>query len=767
MIRRARPKFSKANEVLSFVGFPHGLNSYLPIFQIQKTEASVLVNWNIRKAGQLVTRDAISRLTTASTTSNSPVIAIAQVRIGSTDYILLQDANYNLYYLDSDPKPVLIGSLSSRCEIISYNGVAVLLDGDYIKYIDDLASIKIAYDDGTGTRGYQFDHTSESQDSSLALGNGTNTRIAAKFTSQDWTSGYTIPPTTVSAYLSKTGSPTGSITVSLRKVSDDSVLATKTFLADVSELTGTITLFTATFSSSDITTEMSPNTEYYLSLEYSGGDASNYVNVHCSDVTSGGSAYYYDGSWHNDSGKNPLMSLRPGKPPKAAFGAVKDLRLFVAGDPDNPGYVWFSNYTHLDWSTPNGGGYIGAIDDNKNSYAVGGIEVLYGDLIIYGTQNQPYISKLTGTSPANYALPLTFQRIWTTHRTLVNTINDLWAGSADGIDALSGVQEYGDLRTFSAADPIKDKLDDYWDSDTAFAAYYPKEGQYWLVMPSYHRVLVCHTRFAVADPYNQGTRYPWAEHEYYRDVLTRSAYQWTASSSGNNEYYLEAAGGGDPGIATEPDFISMDGVVLSKGTLGSLADHQWGYGDNDGLGFNTVYIADASGNPSSSGVEIRSILLPTALASTSEGFLLGGSDGYIYKVDPSEYKDLGLHQINPQLGSAYIEIPFTYANFTQLQLVASSFSGGQLDIELYADGRRAEAVTDVDLALAVSDTMLVDEATMDVDDAYFAVDVAQSELFKQINFNARSVMFLLTNVRMAGYPIYVNGLLLRYRRLSH
>jgi len=766
LIRRVRPKYKKANEVLSFMGFPHGLNTYLPIFQIEKTELSELVNWNIRKGGRLVTRDPISRYTTNA--ASGPIISIGFAKIGDEMYIIVQDENYNVYYLDSDPKPVLIGTLSARCEIVSYNGVAILLDGDYIKYVDsDLNSIKIAYDDGTGTSGYQFDYTAESQDSTIALGNGTNVRVATKFTSQSWTSGYTIPPTTVSVYLSKTGSPTGQLTVRLRKVSDDSVLASKVMLSDVSELTTIATLYDVTFSDSDITTEMSPNTEYYLSLEYSSGDGSNYIDVHCCDVSSGGAAYYYTSSWSNDSTKTPLMSLRPGKPPKASFGAVKDLRLFVAGDPDNPGYVWFSNLTHLDWSTPGGGGYIGVIDGNKDTFEVGGIDVLYGDLLVYGTEKQPYLSRLQGSSPSDYALPLTFQRAWTTHKTLVNATNDLWAGSADGVDPVTGVQEYGDLRTFSASDPVKDKFDSYWDSDTAFAAYYPKEGQYWLVMPPYHRVLVCHTKLVVADPYNQGMRYPWTEHEYYRDIFTRDAYQWTLSSSGTNEYYLELAGGGDPSIAAKPDAVSMDGVVLTEGTLGSLADHQWGYGDNDGLGFNTIYIADASGNPGTSGVEIRSILIPTALASTGEDFLIGGSDGYLYRIDSSDYKDLGILQIAPKLRSAYMEMPFVYANFTQVQLVASSIIGGQVSVGLFTDGQMQTETASVDFSLAVYDTLTVDEAVVDVDDAYFSVDIAQTELFRQVNFNARAVMFALDNILLSGYPIHVNGLILRYRRLSH
>jgi len=86
--------------------------------------------------------------------------------------------------------------------------------------------------------------------------------------------------------------------------------------------------------------------------------------------------------------------------------------------------------------------------------------------------------------------------------------------------------------------------------------------------------------------------------------LTTATYKWTASGSGTNEYYCEAAAGGDPGLV-EGDCVWMDTVRLTEGTLGSLADHEWAWGDNDSLGYSTFYIRDNSGDPDTSGVAIE------------------------------------------------------------------------------------------------------------------------------------------------------------------
>lgn len=71
--------------------------------------------------------------------------------------------------------------------------------------------------------------------------------------------------------------------------------------------------------------------------------------------------------------------------------------------------------------------------------------------------------------------------------------------------------------------------------------------------------------------------------------------RWTASSSGTDEYYLELIGGGDPSL-TEFDYVQENNSNLSVGTMGSLAIGEWDWGDNDTLGYSTVYVRLSNGN---------------------------------------------------------------------------------------------------------------------------------------------------------------------------
>ena len=74
------------------------------------------------------------------------------------------------------------------------------------------------------------------------------------------------------------------------------------------------------------------------------------------------------------------------------------------------------------------------------------------------------------------------------------------------------------------------------------------------------------------------------------DISIRDAnYKWTLSGSGTNEYYLEATTGGNPNI-NEPDDVAEDDSLMTETTVGSLSAGEWDWGNNDTLGFNTVYV---------------------------------------------------------------------------------------------------------------------------------------------------------------------------------
>jgi len=70
-------------------------------------------------------------------------------------------------------------------------------------------------------------------------------------------------------------------------------------------------------------------------------------------------------------------------------------------------------------------------------------------------------------------------------------------------------------------------------------------------------------------------------------------HKWTLSSNGSNEYYVEKLAGGDPEIV-EPTqmyvYWSGNSGWLEKGIIGGLSIGEWNWGDNDGLGYSTVYV---------------------------------------------------------------------------------------------------------------------------------------------------------------------------------
>lgn len=123
-------------------------------------------------------------------------------------------------------------------------------------------------------------YSDTNQNATQALGNGTIVGCG-----QSFTNGSAGTLSNVRWHLSKTGSPTGNAVAKLYAINntigggDD--VPTGTALAtsdnvDVSALTGTLTLTQFNFSDEY---SMSASTDYVVTIEYSGGDGSNFVNV--------------------------------------------------------------------------------------------------------------------------------------------------------------------------------------------------------------------------------------------------------------------------------------------------------------------------------------------------------------------------------------------------------------------------------------------------------------------------------------------------------
>lgn len=74
--------------------------------------------------------------------------------------------------------------------------------------------------------------------------------------------------------------------------------------------------------------------------------------------------------------------------------------------------------------------------------------------------------------------------------------------------------------------------------------------------------------------------------------LSDADWKWTASGSGTNEYYLTTDADADPAFP-EPaanEVLFDIATVATPGTIGSLAAGEWAWGDNDTLGFDTIYV---------------------------------------------------------------------------------------------------------------------------------------------------------------------------------
>jgi hypothetical protein len=71
------------------------------------------------------------------------------------------------------------------------------------------------------------------------------------------------------------------------------------------------------------------------------------------------------------------------------------------------------------------------------------------------------------------------------------------------------------------------------------------------------------------------------------DLTDLAAYKWVRHGS-TNEYYCLTLANAQP-IPAAPSFIKLDSLYATQGTPGSLAAGQWGWGNVDSLGFNTLY----------------------------------------------------------------------------------------------------------------------------------------------------------------------------------
>lgn len=123
---------------------------------------------------------------------------------------------------------------------------------------------------------------------------------------------------------------------------------------------------------------------------------------------------------------------------------------------------------------------------------------------------------------------------------------------------------------------------------------------------------------------------------------------WTASGSGTAEYYLQRVGGTDPDLPAPIDVLE-NGSSMTPGTAGSLSAGEWDYGDNDTLGYSTIYVRLSDGaNPNSKAVDFVEAVMEWLMgyidlnnggsanvSSTASDFDIGIAAAGLYRMDPS------------------------------------------------------------------------------------------------------------------------------------
>lgn len=720
MIPQVKVPRAAAQKTLTFGPWVHGLNLEESQGALAPTELAECLNW-IPRDGTLELRPAMRRFT--SKQAPADLAGIGWVPLGGGT-LLAVTTDKALFRIDGNGAFVLISSSleSSSVAFVPFKGGVLVLDGGHVKILDSSWNLTLAYDGGYGSRGYAWNHLSISADTTQELYSGGTVRVGQRFTMPDIPTGFSIPPVRIEAMLGAVGSPTGPIYGRVRDWATDAVIA-EVEIADAGDLptTGTA-LFQAPFDS--VTAEMDAAGTYIATIEYAGGDASNKVIIDTAS-TGGADTYTYTTSWTSSGTKAFSLALSPSLPPKGSFGEVWNSRPWVAGDPDNPGLVWFGNLSALDWSTPDGGGYLGAVDDDASSFPVGTMQSLYGALYLFGSPEQPYLSRITGANPSEYQQELMLQRVGAAAGMAVGTGNDIWfSDGTSRIWSLSGVQQYGDLRAHAESESILQGI--VSSGGISGMDYYPR-----------HATVVCRTRspdiyVANINAKTLGKRkdkeiYPWAMWRLYtHDLADSTLWEWHESSVSG--WYLTGPSGADPGFLVKPDALYVDCRLLANtADIGQLTSWTWFFGDQDALGFNTVYLRPGSGaSPASEYHVIHVAIVPVATAHDNATLYLAASDRHIYQIDEDSYRDLDEVSICPTLRTAMIEAPLSKIRLMSVWCDFSALFGAQGKLMIYTGGAVYASTDQLIFSSAMSDLATVDDYSgVLVRDAEFILDVTQ------------------------------------------
>ena len=206
------PRKRRKSESATADDFSLGLNTSLPAASLKDNEMSMCVNLKLLPLGGLQTREGITRYTTSALTNNIshfafypfdldlsglPIFKDTTARewedtsdrqwvvegpaSSGADELVVTSPDYKLYLLDGAKVPSEITTLAGETQILPFGDKAIICDGSYLKYWDTTTNtVKIAYDDGSGSNGYQTNNTTLTPDTLIKLYSGSNTEAGVK-----------------------------------------------------------------------------------------------------------------------------------------------------------------------------------------------------------------------------------------------------------------------------------------------------------------------------------------------------------------------------------------------------------------------------------------------------------------------------------------------------------------------------------------------------------------------------------------------------------
>lgn len=470
-------------------GYAHGLRTSVPPLMIKATELTECINFQINKGGQLQTRAGLEKL---NTTSLGKILTLAACKIGSSTFKLIQTSDFVIHKFNTDGTTTALGTAEGQAEIISYGGYAIVADGGRLKYIDSSETLKMVWDGGDGVDASFFYNISDTITGQINYTTAGTNQI--NFTTPAWTAGYTIPLTKLKVKLGRVGTGgAGYPTLTVYRTSDNAVMAHGTTAVAASAIAPDPGDFEDVNLTSVI--EVSPNTAYYVRFSMTSYSTSNYI------------------VWYTGASSIPICKVSPGLAPVAGAMLVHNRQLWLYADENNRGTLYFNNYAPFDWSTPGYAGYLTTLDDNKDSYPIGAAVSFYGSLYVYGTEDWPYFLQLTGTDGSDFELSDLHQPLWTLPRMIISALNDVWSVSRGGVASLSGVNLFGDVRTYSESFAIDNQIEALW-SEESKVGYHKERGQLFVLVGG--KMFVAHAKSAATINNEDIThvRYPWSEYQY-------------------------------------------------------------------------------------------------------------------------------------------------------------------------------------------------------------------------------------------------------------